>query len=102
MLRDFVLKFIYCYVVYCDINLEVEVKMGEPCREAGAAYGVVMKMLYGLKGNGHCVVVDNYFCSIPFFQDLVQKGIYATGMVRFNRIKIPSYLKNMKAWKWCK
>jgi hypothetical protein len=47
MLRDFVLKFIYCYVVYCDINLEVEVKMGEPCREAGAAYGVVMKMLYG-------------------------------------------------------
>jgi hypothetical protein len=46
--------------------------------------------------------MDNYFCPIPFFQDLIQKIIYATGMIRSNRIGLPFHLKNTKEWKWCK
>jgi hypothetical protein len=45
--------------------------MEGPHGEAGAVYGVVMKLLTGLEGKGHYVVIDNYFCSILFFQDLV-------------------------------
>ena len=73
--------------------------MEGPHGEAGAAYGVVMKLLRGLEGKGHCVVMDNYFCSIPLFEDLVRRGIYAMGTVRSNRIGLPSNLKNTKAWK---
>jgi hypothetical protein len=58
-----------------------------------------MKILHGLKRKGHCIVMDNYFCSILLFQKLVQKWIYATNMVIFNRIGFPSHLKNTKAWK---
>jgi hypothetical protein len=47
------------FEIYCCKNLEVKVKMGEPCGEASAPYGVVMEMLHGLKRNGHCVVMDN-------------------------------------------
>jgi hypothetical protein len=100
MLGDFVLKFIYCFVIYCSKNLKAEVSMGEPCGEVGATYGMVMKILYGFKGMGHCIVMDNYFCFIPLFQDLVQKGIYTTKTVRSNCIGFPYHLKNTKAWKW--
>jgi hypothetical protein len=40
-------------------------------------------------------------CSIPFYEDLVKKGIYAIGTVWSNCIGLPSHLKNMKAWKRC-
>jgi hypothetical protein len=58
-----------------------------------------MKLLSGLEDKGHCVVMDNFFCSIPLFRDLEAKGIYATGIVRSNRIGLPSHLKNTRAWK---
>ena len=45
--------------------------------------------------------MDNSFRSIPLFEDLVKKGIYATDMVRSNCIGLPSHLKNAKAWKRC-
>jgi hypothetical protein len=79
--------------------LEAKVRMEAPNGEAGAAYIVVMKLLEGLEGKGHCVIMDNYFCSIPLFRDLVDKGIYAIGMVRSNRIGLPSNLKDTKSWK---
>jgi hypothetical protein len=65
--------------------------------EGGVAYGVVMNLLRGLEEKGHCVVMDNFLYSIPLFEDLVEKGIYATGTVRSNCIGIPSNLKNTKA-----
>jgi hypothetical protein len=60
-----------------------------------------MKLLHGLEDNGHCVVMDNYFCSIPLFEELVRKGIYAIGTVRSNCIGLPQNLKNNKLWKRC-
>jgi hypothetical protein len=101
VLADATSKFIYCFEVYCGKNLEAEVRVTVPHEEAGAAYGVVMKLLQDLEGKGHCVVMDNYFCSIPLFKDLVAKEIYETGTVRSNRIRLPSHLKNTKAWKRC-
>jgi hypothetical protein len=88
VLANSVSKFIYCFEIYCGKNLEAEIQMSVPCGEASAAYGVVMKLLSGLEGKGHCVVIDNYFCSIPLFEDLVRKGIYA------GLSKRTSYAKN--------
>jgi hypothetical protein len=60
-----------------------------------------MNLLLGLEGKGHCVVMDNFFCSIPLFRDLAAKEIYAIGTVRSNCIGLPSHLKNTRAWKRC-
>jgi hypothetical protein len=60
-----------------------------------------MKLLRGLEEKGHCVVMDNYFCSIPLFEDLAKKGIYATGTIRSICIGLPSHLRNTRAWKRC-
>jgi hypothetical protein len=73
ILADSIFKSIYCFEIYCGKNLEVDVRMKGPCREVGAAYRMVMKMLYGLERNGHCAIIDNYFCSTPHFQNLVQR-----------------------------
>ena len=45
--------------------------------------------------------MDNYFCSIPLFEELVKQDIYATGSVRSNCIGLPQHLKNTKSWKQC-
>jgi hypothetical protein len=101
VLTDSVCKFIYCFDLYCGKNLEAEVRIPGPSVQAGATYGVVMNLLRGLEGKGHCVVMDNFFCSILLFRDLGAKEIYATGTVRSNRIGLPSHLKNTRAWKRC-
>jgi hypothetical protein len=101
VLTDSVSKFIYCFEIYCGKNLEAEVRVQGPRGEASAAYGMVMTLLAGLEKKGHCVVIDNYFCSIPLFEDLAKKGIYAMGTVRSNRIGLPLHLKNTRAWKRC-
>jgi hypothetical protein len=101
VLADSVSKFIYCFEVYYGKNLETKVRVEIPRSEIGAAYGVVMKLLEGLEEKGHCVVMDNYFCSIPLFKDLSAKGIYGIGTVRCNRVGLPSHLKNIKSWKKC-
>jgi hypothetical protein len=82
-------------------NLEAEVRVEVPFGQGDAAYGVVMKLLQGLEDKGHCVVMNNFFCSIPLFRDLANKGIYATGTIRSNRINLPSHLKNTRAWRRC-
>jgi hypothetical protein len=101
VLTDSVSKFIFCFEIYCRKNMEANVTIPIPRGEASAAYGVVMNLLHGLEDKGHCIVMDNYFCSIPLFEDLVRKGIYATGTVRSNCIGLPQNLKNTKSWKRC-
>ena len=99
VLANLVSKFIYCFEIYCGKNLEVEVRVEGPWEEGSAAYGVVMKLLMGLEEKGHCVVMDNYFCSIPLFEDLAKKGIYAMGTVRSNHIGLPSHFEEHKGFK---
>jgi hypothetical protein len=101
VLANIVSKFIFAFEIYCRKNMEAYVIVEVPSGEAGTAYGVVMKLLRGLEEKWHCVVMDNYFCSIPLFEELVRKGIYAIGTIRSNRIGLPQHLKNSKLWKWC-
>jgi hypothetical protein len=70
VLADASSKFIYCFDIYCGKNLEAEVRVEAPCGQGGAAYGVVMKLLQGLEEKGHCVVMDNFFTSVPLFRYL--------------------------------
>jgi hypothetical protein len=64
--------------------------------ESKLAHEVVLKMVSGLEGKGHLLVMDNYFSSIGLFQDLLSRGIYATSTMRTNRIGLPTDLKNTK------
>ena len=43
--------------------------------------------------------MDNYFTSIPLLIDLAARGIYGIVTIRINRIEIPSYLKNTRAFR---
>jgi hypothetical protein len=81
--------------------MEVDVIVLVPRGEASTTYGVVMNLLHRLEDKRHYVVMDNYFCSIPLFQELVKKDIYAIGIVFSNRIGLPHHLKNTKSWKRC-
>jgi len=60
---------------------------------------VVEGLLVGLEGRGHVVVMDNFFTSVELFRDLEQGGTYATGIVRSNRIGLPDFVKDQKAFK---
>jgi hypothetical protein len=101
VIADSVSKFIYCFDIYFGKNLEAEIRVLGPSTQAGAAYGVVMNLLHRLEDKGHCILIDNFFCSIPLFRDLEAKGIYTTCTVRSNRIGLPSHFKNTKVWKGC-
>jgi hypothetical protein len=67
VLADLVLKFIFTFVIYCGKNMEADVTVERPLGESGAAYGMVRKLLLGLKEKGHCVVMDDFLFSIPLF-----------------------------------
>jgi hypothetical protein len=101
VLADSASKFIFYLDIYCGKNLEAEVRVPGPSTQGGAVYGVVLKLLQGLEEKRHCVVMDNFFSSIPLFWDLASKVIYATCIVRSNRIGIHSHLWNTRTWKRC-
>jgi hypothetical protein len=67
--------------------------------KAKFAHEVVLNFVSGLEGKDHLLLMDNYFSSIGLFQDLLRKCIYATSMMRTNRIGLPMVLKNTKAFK---
>ena len=96
VLADSASKFIYCFEVYCGKNVEADIKVQIPQSEAGAAYGVVMKLLEGQRKRG--IVWSWIIISIPFhlFRDLLAKGIYTTNTVRYNYVGLPSHLKKYK------
>lgn len=81
--------------------MEANVIVLVPCGEASAAYGIVMNLLCRLKDKRHYVVIDNYFYSIPLFEKLVKKDIYAIGRVFSIYIGLLHHLKNTKSWKRC-
>jgi hypothetical protein len=101
VLVDSSTKFIYCFDIYCGKNLKAEVRVEAPSRQGDSSYGIIMHLVQGLEGKGHCVVMDNFFTSVILFRDLASKGIYATGTIRLNRIGIPLHLKNTRMWRRC-
>jgi hypothetical protein len=55
-------------------------------------------MVEGLDGKGHVVVMDNYFSSVGLFTEMAERGIYATGTMRSNRVGIPEEFKDTKSF----
>jgi hypothetical protein len=43
--------------------------------ESRLTHEVVLKLVSGIEGKGHLVVMDNYFSSIGLFQDLLSRCI---------------------------
>ena len=55
----------------------------------GLAYGVVMHLLEDLQDEGRVLYVDNYYTLPILFEDLYERGMYASGTVRVNRKYFP-------------
>ena len=80
VLAESITKYVYNFEVYCGKIGGAQELLAQPLGTANSTYGVVMELLVGLEGRGHCLVLDNFFSSVSLFRDLVVKGIYATGM----------------------
>jgi hypothetical protein len=94
---------ITCYIanfdIYCGKSNSI-LECPQPSRvEASLGHSVVMDLTRGLEEKNHVVTMDNYFTSVGLFRDLECRGIYATGMVRSNRIGLPPDLTNTKEFK---
>ena len=50
------------------------------CGAANVVSVVVMELVVGLEGQGHYLVIDDFFSFIFLFRNLVRKGIYAIGI----------------------
>ena len=56
----------------------------------GLAYGVVMYLLENLQEEGRVLYVDNFYTSPLLFEDLFERGTYASGTVRVNHKHFPT------------
>ena len=61
--------------------------------DIGLGGNVVTRLTRDLVGKFYHVFADNFFSSIPLFQNLLKDGIYATGTLRSNRKQFPKDLK---------
>jgi hypothetical protein len=94
---------ITCYIanfdIYCGKSISTFDHPQPSREEASLGYSVVMDLTRGLEDKNHVVTMDNYFTSVGLFRDLERRGIYATGIVRSNRIGLPPDLTNTKEFK---
>ena len=64
--------------------------------EKGLAYGVVLQLMEWLLDSGRILYCDNFYSSPTLFEDLYERGIYASGTVRTNKKHFPSDLVDKK------
>jgi hypothetical protein len=104
---DAISKYLWNFEVYCgkqgnpyDAVLLSDTEVGHGMESpddnvrAGKGEGlqgrnVIMSLLEDLHGRGHILTTDNFFTSVPLFLDLLEKGIMATGTLRWNRKYVP-------------
>jgi hypothetical protein len=67
--------------IYCGKN-DVDDSQN---KELGATHALVLNLLEPLAGKHHIVHMDNYFTSIPLFNDLASQGTWCCGTMRSNR-----------------
>jgi hypothetical protein len=95
-LADSTLRYVYDIDIYCGRNggngNVPQARRGEP----RLAHSIVMKLIEGNHGKGHCLVMDNYFTSVGLLEELAAHGTYGTGTVRFNRVGIPQDFKDTR------
>ena len=63
----------------------------------GLAYGVVMHLLEDLREEWRVLYVDNFYTSPLLYEDLFERGTYASGTVRVNR---KHFLLQSWMWQW--
>ena len=64
--------------------------------EIGLAHTVTKSLLTGFEGKGYTLYMDNFYSSVPLFQELRVMKIGACGTVRSNRKDLPKELKKVK------
>jgi len=64
--------------------------------EHGLGARVVNELVSSMSHKGHCVVVDNFFTSPELFDQLLERGIWATRNVNASRVGVPSILLGFK------
>jgi hypothetical protein len=94
-----VTKFVWNFALYCGKNEDNEEVARVARREARLAHKVVLNFAADVQGKGHVISIDNFFTSVRLFEELASMRIYATGMVRSNRIGLPLALKNRGAFR---
>ena len=67
--------------------------------EQNLAHQVVKQLIVGLENKRHVVVMDNYFTNVGFFYDLEHRGLYVTGTMRLNRIRVHLDMRKIKEFK---
>ena len=87
------------FEVYCEKDPIVEEEICRPRGEARLAYNVVLQLVSPYEGKGHVITMDNFFSNIPLFKELLERGTYATGTIRCNRMGLLNVLKNAKVFK---
>ena len=70
-------------------SFEVYTGKSELGVEHGLAYSVVMHLMEDLMDSGRTMYCDNFYTSPVLFEDLYQKGIYASGTCRSNKKYLP-------------
>ena len=61
----------------------------------GVAHRIVLSMIVGLFDSGYELVMNNWYSSPELMKDLYEKGTYAYGTLRSNRIHVPKNIKTM-------
>lgn len=60
--------------------------------ERGLGERIVKDLTRDILGQNHHVYCDNYFTSVPLFEELLDNSTYACGTIRANRKGLPPFV----------
>jgi hypothetical protein len=82
------------------LNTKCKLGGSQPARrgEGNLARNVVVKLIEGLEGKGHVLIIDSYFSSVGLFKELAERDIFTTSTMRANRVGLPIELKTLRNW----
>jgi len=81
-------RYIYNIIPYLgEVGGEAEKDQGEK---------VVHQLIAGLEHKSHTMVCNNFFTLPQLFHGLLERGIFATGIIKGNHIGFPSGLTGIK------
>lgn len=86
------IRCITCLITKFVLNLEVSVDAANealanlPQHACGIGARVVTRLLAGWENCWHTVVIDNFFTSPMFFEDMMKQGFYGIGTARQGRV----------------
>ena len=94
-----IIKFMWNFIVYYGKNKDTKKVVNVAWKDAYLAYKVVLDLATDVQGKGHVIGMDNFFTFVGLFEKLIARQIYATNIVKSNRIGLPLTLKNTSTFK---